>query len=319
MFDQFLLYLGAKRSKATVSSYRYALRSLQEFLERVGKRVEECTLIDLTDYLTGLEHRGLRSGTRNLYATALRTLWAWLYQQGKVPFSEKLIPVPQIIDQEPYPFLTEPEYQAILESFSNIRIADVRDKCLVAVLWDTGVRIGECLSINVGDLDLSKMEGEVKTFKRLNHRRTIFWTKETGLILARWLEYRKEILKDAGTSCEALFVSLNPSSTPDRLDKCNAQRMLRETRMRIGLEKKITAHSFRHGFGARAVKNKANLRYLQVMMGHAKITTTEHYMGWRQEDVAQEYRAVMAPRLTPQLQISTLLEKDYEPTEQKAR
>lgn len=290
MIDQFLIWLKACRSKATVSSYDYALRGFRTFLRHLGKDVTECTLQDLSIYINSLETKGLKSGTRNLYSTALRSLWAWLYQQGKVPFNEKLIPMPQITDKEPYPACTLEEYRSIIGALSLIDGRDVRNKAVLSLLWDTGVRIDECMSIDIGDLNLAEKEGQVKTFKRKNHRRTIFWTNDTNINLGRWIEYRKEVLKEWGVSCNALFLSLSNCSTPRRLHKSSIQKRLREIRDQLGIEKPISPHSFRHGFGTEMTRGGANPRYLQVMMGHAKITTTQQYMGWREKDVVNEYR-----------------------------
>lgn len=291
LFSQFMLWLGAQRSKETVTSYKYGLSGFRKF---IGERdVRSLELHDLTLYISTLESRGLRSATRATYVTALRTFWKWMYRQKMVPFSDELIPVPQIISKEPHPYLLEDEYRNILNSFSIIHPTDVRDKAIVALLWDTGMRIGECLSLNVGDINLEKMEGEVRTFKRKHHRRVIMWTRETSNILARWLEYRNYILRENNSGCEALFISQNTATEPGRLDKCQVQRMLRETRTKLGMEKKITPHSFRHGYGYRANKSGMGIRSIQDLLGHAKITTTQIYTPLRREDLASDYRKHM--------------------------
>jgi len=101
------------------------------------------------------------------------------------------------------------------------------------------------------------------------------------------------ILGREGLSCEALWISLDSAKPPARVERHAIQGMIRTLRDKVGLEKKITPHSFRHGFGYRGVRANANLRYLQVMMGHATLKTTTIYMGYKNQEVEDEYRRVM--------------------------
>lgn len=295
VFDQFLKWLGGSRSKETVKSYRFALYGLDKYLDQRGLYIEKCTLDDLSSYIQDMENRALKPSTRGIYATALRSLWKWLFVQGRVPFSESLIPAPQQTDKVPMPFLEPHVFEKLMTGFDETFPKELRNKTIVSLLYNGGQRIGELLNMNVDDIDLKNMKGLSKTFKRKNHKREIYWDEKTNELLRKWIRVREAILKKEGmVGMEALFISMNTARPTERMKKCSVQKMFREVRTKLGIEQRISPHSCRHGFGYKGTRNEVNIRYLQVMMGHAKITTTQQYMGWKQAEVEEEYRKMMA-------------------------
>jgi integrase/recombinase XerD len=292
IIESFLVWLGGSHSPATVQSYKFALYSLTKYLNELGKVLTACDLDDLSRYHIWLENRGLRGGTRALYVTSLRTLWKWLYRQGKVKINDDLIPVPQAVEKESHPFLEPQEFRAIMNLYDEMYPKELRDKTIVAFLYNTGLRLGEMLNLNIDCLDMKERKAVAKTFKRKHHKREVYWDEETNRLLERWLEVRERILgrKDSGT--EALFISFNTATDPKRMDRSAVQKMFRAARAKLGIEKRITPHSCRHGFASLGVKRNVNLCYLQVMMGHANIRSTTIYMGYKNTDVEHEYRKV---------------------------
>jgi len=293
IISSFLVWLKGAHSPATVLSYNYALNSLKKYLVENRLVLKTCTLDDLTRYLQWMENKGLKSGTRNLYVTALKTLWQWLYRQKMVDFADDLIPSPPAVDKTSYPFLEPQEFRSLMDGCGELLPSEIRNKAIISFLYATGLRLGELLSLNVADLNMDERKALVCTFKRKNHKREVYWDEETHGYLKRWLDVRLQMLVRAGLGCEALWISLDTAKKPCRVTKGAIERMIRELREKVGVEKKITPHSFRHGFGYRGVRANANLRYLQVMMGHAKLSTTQTYMGYKDKEVEEEYRRVM--------------------------
>lgn len=319
IIGSFLVWLGGSRSPATVSSYKFALYSLTKYLNELGKVLTDCDLDDLSKYHLWLENKGLRGGTRALYITSLRTLWKWLYRQGKVKINDDLIPVPQGVEKESHPFLEPQEYRAILNLYDEMYPKELRDKTIVAFLYNTGLRLGEMLNLNVDDIDLSERKALAKTFKRKQHKREVYWDDETNRLLERWLEVRDRILGRKDSGSEALFISFNTASDPKRMDRSAVQKTFRAARAKLGIEKRITPHSCRHGFASLGVKRNVNLRYLQVMMGHANIRSTTIYMGYKNADVEHEYRKVFEASFdasvdklrAPVEPVGTMIEQTY--------
>jgi len=185
VISQFLVWLSGAHSKATVLSYRYAFSSLLKYLEERQKFIIDCDLNDLSEYHLWLENRGLRGGTRALYITALKTLWKWLYRQGKVKLGDDMIPTPQFVEKESHPFLEPQEYRSILGLFDEMYPKELRNKTIVAFLYNTGLRLGEMLSLNLDDVDLNEKKATARTFKRKNHKREVYWDEETNQLLKK--------------------------------------------------------------------------------------------------------------------------------------
>jgi site-specific recombinase XerD len=202
--------------------------------------------------------------------------------------------MPKGNDKEHYPFALEQEIKIIMDSFREFFPEELRDKTIVSFLWDTGVRIGEMLIIDASQIDLENKKAVIKTFKRNNHKREIYWTNETNLLLASWLEVRSQLIQKAKIRSNALFISMAPQSYGARAGKDVVQKLFRKKRQQLGIDRKITPHSLRHGFGARAVEKNVHPRHLQLMLGHAKLNTTMFYMGCENKETEKIYRNLMA-------------------------
>ncbi len=291
--EEFLVWLGGGHSPETVKSYRFALSSFIKYLVEIKKKIVKCNLNDLTHYLLWLENRGLRSGTRALYVTSVKTLWLWLWKQNRVSFSHDLIPTPTAQDKQPYPFMEEYEYNALMRSFDEFYPKELRNKTMVCLLWTTGMRLSELLSLNVSSLHFEEKYGLVRTFKRKNHIRRFYLTPELTELLQKWLQVRERVLKRAGVGAEALFIKMDTASPSKRLSRCAVQRVFRNARKSLGIEKKISPHTCRHGFGYEGAKNPhMPIRHLQELMGHAKISTTNIYMQCKDSEVEESFRTV---------------------------
>jgi len=292
--DDFLIWLRSGHTAATLSSYQWAIHSFQKWLKINNKPFSKMTVSDIARYAQYLENQGLKGGTRSHYITALKTMWRWLYSQKMVSFPDTMIPLPNRDDTTSYDFLEHEDFNLIMNQFNEFFPKDLRDKTVVSLLFATGMRLGELLSLNVSDIDTASRTAIVQTFKRKNHKREIFWDAETSRLLVKWITARQMILDDKKIESSALFISLNTKNTGDRLARHGVQRIFRDARRGLHLSENITPHSCRHGFASRGVKNNVNIRYLQVMMGHANIKSTQVYMGYHNSDIENEYRKIYA-------------------------
>lgn len=220
-------------------------------------------------------------------------MWRWLYKQKLVDFSEEVIPVPKSDDKQHYPFVLEQEAKKIMNTFDEFYPDQLRDKAIAAFLYATGVRLSEMFSIDVSEINLEERKAVVKTFKRKNHRREIYWDQNTNELLGRWINVRGKIMGKAVCQSNALLISLSDMKYGKRICKDNVQRMFRNVRKQVGIEKQITAHSFQHGFGKKAVEKDVHPRHLQKMLGHAKLNTTMFYMGVADGELERVYRQKM--------------------------
>jgi len=294
-YYQFLDWLSIAHTLETVNSYKWGLKIFIDWLDGVEKdllSLQEKDFVEYAHYLK--DDRRVKNSTAASYFSGVRTIWRWLYRQNLVANSNEMIPIPKADDGEHYPFLTEEELKVVLNSFDEFYPLELRDKTAFAFLFATGLRIGEFLQMNVGDIDLIKQKATVKTEKRKNHHREVYWDDETNELLRKWIEVRGKILSHRSSKkTDALWVNLSPQGFGQRAQKCIFQKLFRRKREELGITKKITPHACRHGFGHKAVKMEVHPRMLQKMLGHAKLNTTMIYMGVEDIEVEKVYREKM--------------------------
>ncbi|MFA6171954.1 MAG: tyrosine-type recombinase/integrase [Patescibacteria group bacterium] len=299
LYIQFLNWLRIGHSLDTVSSYKWGLKVYLDWCDGVEKDILKFKENDFVDYASYLrDDRGVKRSTSGHYICALRTFWRWLYRQELVKFDDSYIPVPKDNDKEHYPYVVKQELDLILNYFDEFYSEQLRDKTIIAFLAATGLRLGEMLAMEIGQIDLDDKKATARTFKRTNHFREIYWDDETNRLLKNWLEVREKYMEKANFQSNALFISLARTKIGKPSCKSNVQKMIRKVRKNLGIKKKITAHSFRHGFGHKAVENQIHPRHLQIMLGHAKLNTTMFYMGVSNKEVEEIYRNKMESSLT---------------------
>lgn len=299
IIQEFLTWLHAGHSSETVKSYRYALNAFRKWL--IEERRGEMLLLkpgDIGAWQMWLEKKGLKGSTRFHYATALRSLWRWLAEQNEAPWSWRLITMPDASDKERMPALELEEFARIMAYFDERFPLDLRDKTIIALFFDTGLRLSELVSLDVASLNMRERYLNVRTFKRRNHHRDLFWTDETHRLLEGWLDLRQGFLeKNGGFGSDALFVSMTGRAAGKRIDKSAIQRRFRTIRAELGIDKHITPHSCRHGFGTYFGKRNPDVFALKELMGHANIKHTSHYVHLQRDDLREAYEA--AKGLTP--------------------
>lgn len=294
LYDDFLDWLRIGHSLETVSSYHWGLKIFMDWCYGNHIDVVDIKEQDFVEYAIYLkEIRRVKNSMHASYFCALRTFWRWLYKRKIVQFAEDVIPVPKQDDKEHYPFVLSQEVDRLLALFDDFYPDQLRDKAIVAFLNATGVRLSEMISIDFGHLDLVERKAIVKTFKRTNHKREIYWDAKTNEILEQWIEVRNKIERNSRYKSDALFINMSHNQYGRRIGKHAVQKMFRKYRDMAGIEKKVTAHSFRHGFGKRAVEKDVHPSHLQKMLGHAKLNTTMFYMGVADGELERIYRQKM--------------------------
>ncbi len=295
LYGQFLDWLTIGHSKDTVESYRWGLKIFMNWCDGNEKDIVDVKESDFVEYGLYLKDiRKVKNSTAGSYFSSLRTFWRWLYRQELVEFTDDVIPIPKQDDREHYPFVTPDEVKRLQDVFDDFYPDQLRDKTVLTFLYATGVRLSEMISIDVTEMDFQEMKTTCKTSKRTNHAREMYWDTKTNELLRKWVRVRNKLESKALYRSSALFLNLSTKSFGARIGKNAVQKMFRKARKVAGIEKKITAHSFRHGFGKRAVDHDVHPRHLQKMLGHAKLNTTMFYMGVEDAELEKVYRQKMA-------------------------
>lgn len=252
------------QSAKTEETHMYVLKLLVLFMGDIS--IEELTLSQVRSWKRELD-KGRKVGTVREYLTRLRMVLEFLHDEGyKVPFSYKRITLPSREDLEPQ-FLTAIQVQQLVEKvFEPARgystLNRYRNRAVCQLLFDAGLRSAELRSM---DRTTIRADGTF-TIKGKDKKRRLCFTNETSrLYIAEYLALRID-------SNEALFIA---NQNGKRLSKHAFQRIFEFASKRVDFD--VHGHVLRHSFATDLLRNGANMRYVQEMLGHSSIQTTQIY------------------------------------------
>jgi site-specific recombinase XerD len=161
------------------------------------------------------------------------------------------------------------ELGRLLDAPDTKDLKGLRDKALLELLFSTGLRVSELCALN-RDIDLKKDEMSVRG--KGDKVRVVFFSDTAKETIKEYLSKRKDMN-------EALFVSLNSKIRKEesRLTPRSIERLVKQYAIKAGITKKVTPHIIRHSFATDLLQNGADLRSVQMMLGHSNISTTQIY------------------------------------------
>lgn len=277
---QFLEYLEIEkgRSLKTVRNYKHYINRFITFGNlKHTKDINAETVRSFRLYLNrqpGQKSQGQSSGTmkkrtQNYHLIALRVFLKYLMKQGISVYSPDHIELAKTGDR----------HVDHLESHELSRLFDAAEKhprnyALLHMLFSTGLRLSELCSLN-RDIDLNQDELSIRG--KGEKIRIVFLSKETKDAVRKYLSSRTD-------TDEALFVQEGPSrvkreenNEPLRLSPRSVERIVKQIALEAGISKRVTPHTIRHSFATDLLRNGADIRSVQMMLGHSNIATTQIY------------------------------------------
>lgn len=279
-FSGFIEYIKSVRdlSENTVKNYMIDLALLSSFLDRNSKAISQLDRDDVRSIIRILEKNfGEKSIHRKL--SCYRDLYRYLMKTGDVdkdPFAfvslrYKVREIPSVLTKEEVNELLEYRKCTHLENDDDYFISE-RDHMLFLFLYATGARISEALSVDVSDIDLSQRR--IRIVGKGDKERFLFFPNKVKNEIVAYLDLRKEFLiRKKNAINDALFVS----NTGKRLPFSSAHIIFDEYRSLLRWQKEFTPHTLRHCFATHMLDNGADIRFVQEMLGHSNISTTQIY------------------------------------------
>lgn len=284
-----------KVKKQTVKGYDRELRSFCLFLR--NPEIEDITINNVMEYLNGMTELGWDQNSFVVKCSALKKFFEFYRLQGYRVLSEELIPMPR--QEYKFPRIADDNgYQKLMTAIPRETNdpRHIRNRSILSMLWDTGARNGELLSLNVSDLEMEHEPPRaiIRTEKSRGIKpiRAIFWTADTNDHLLAWIKKREALKKKMKFGDQdALFISIcggQYNTSGQRLTIKGVGEMLRRYCNRAEIPN-INAHSLRHHFGIEMAK-KVSPWALADLMGHAHIQSTRHYTVMSAQGIAEEYQ-----------------------------
>ncbi len=238
-------------SSRTVVSY---VRCVEEFLKYVGSDTGKVRREEVMKFLLMKRDNGYASQTINLSLNAIQFLYRHILKLGGglgIRYSKRNRKLPVVLSRD--------EIRRIIEGIGN-----QKHRLLVELAYGAGLRVSEVVALRVRDVELGDLRLWVRSGKGGKDRMTIFSEKIVGGLRARVAE------RDGG---DFLF----ESERGGRLTTRTAQKIFEAGMRRAGIMKNATFHSLRHSFATHLLENGVDIRYIQALLGHENIRTTQRY------------------------------------------
>ncbi len=271
--DLFLNYLVVERglSRNTLDAYGRDLARYADFITRA--KIDGPAAVsssDILHFLTGLKQAGLSARSRARALVALRMFHKFLHSEGVADANPAdRIEAPKSLKKLP-DTLSPQEVEKLLEAPRGEENLDYRDRAMFEILYATGLRVSELINIKLSDLQLDV--GYLIAFGKRSKQRIVPIGEEAVSALDNYLKLARPILaKEAG----AAEVFLNRSGLG--LTRQGFWKIIKRRAQQTGINKNITPHTLRHSFATHLLDNGADLRSVQMMLGHADISTTQIY------------------------------------------
>lgn len=297
----------ARKSSSTLRNRRVAIRQFADFCERENLTFDNVTKEHINDWIDEflLDEYAPRSIRTKVYD--LSSVYQYLEGRGVVnanPIENvdlKEFSGTKIDEYTDVRYLEIEEYEAMVEACSKLR-----NQLLIELLWETGCRASEAVSIQLSDIDREERSINIETAKQgalsASKSRTVYYSRSFSRTLQKWLD-RGGRSKYLGVSLDEdgylLVTKEAPSMAVNRVNEI-VHKLASEEYADIqqvlytdasGVERnRVTAHAFRHSYAVHRVKNGMPLVYLQDLLGHEEIEVTRKYLQFRDDDVAEAER-----------------------------
>ena len=283
--DSFISYLHNVKQSSTNTqlSYQRDLKKFRIFCENRGiTSVKKLTKKDLEAYVDVMGEEQFKPATVSRNIASLKAWVHFLLEEGvltedisdslKVPKIEKKVPE----------IMTMNEVVTLLEQPSKDNPKEIRDKAMLELLYATGIRVTELISLQLEDLNLQM---NYIICNDGNKERMIPFGAKARMALLHYMESaREQMLEDSES--HILFVNCSGKG----MSRQGFWKLIKYYAKKAGITTDITPHTLRHSFAAHLVENGADLRSVQEMLGHSDISTTQIYANMNQNRLREVYK-----------------------------
>lgn len=271
--DLFISYLAVEKglSKNTRSAYSRDLARYLDFLEKEKRRTPaEVLPLDVASFLGILKNLGIAARSRARCLSAIRMFHKFLMIENYAESNPaSIVEAPKALNKLPQ-FLTGTEVDTLFASCNGATAEDLRDLAMLELLYATGLRVSELVNLKLRGVNLQS--GYLMTVGKGNKERLVPIGESARLQVSRYLENVRQQQDPTGR---------NPYLFLSRLHNFMSRQafwnIIKKRAQLAGISKNISPHTLRHSFATHLLENGADLRSVQIMLGHADLATTQIY------------------------------------------
>jgi site-specific recombinase XerD len=276
----FALYedeLQLRYAERTVPAYLQHVRMLLAWMEARGVTLAQIRTEDLIAFQSELlarrheDGRPYSLGAQINALSAVKSFFRFLFRRGYLLHDPAAaLEFPQGEKRLPRTILSKTEACRIIEAASGRSARARRDRAMLETLYATGLRVSELVGLHLDDVNIEDRVLRIRRGKG-GRGRSVPLTVTATEAIERYLVVRGDLLSARGSS--QLFVA----DKGGRLHRAIVSRIVRRLALRAGLKKHVTCHTFRHSVATHLLRGRADIRHIQVLLGHSCLSTTERY------------------------------------------
>ena len=259
------LYIEKGLSKNTVSSYKNDISSFLSWLNKKQINYQQVSDKNINEFISNLFNSGLKSSSINRKISSIKHFYLFLSKKKIIKYSpadeietpkqEKYLPIS----------MSEDEVERLLSSPNSNRIIERRDKAMIEILYATGMRISELVNLKLTDVDFNR--SVLKVFGKGSKERLVPYGEKAAEALDIYLRDRKR------SDSKNVFLSNRGS----QITRGAFWQRIKIYIKRENLKSSISPHTLRHAFATHLLNRGADLRSVQILLGHSDLSTTQIY------------------------------------------
>ncbi len=270
IIDEFIENLKQRQaSQNTLASYKRDLIQFNDYFETQGRKIFNLTKEDMKEYVNHLIAEGKSNSTISRSAASVKSLYRYLISKNLAEVNIATdIELPKVSRKEPM-ILTDSEIEKLLEQPDTSDLKGQRDKTMLEILYATGIRVTELISLRTDDVNLTN--GFIKV-KKKNSERHIPLGKLALKCLKEYMENVRPLLIRSEEE-KTLFINTNGQ----KMTRQGYWKILKQYKEQAKIDKDITPHTIRHSFAVHMLENGAEVKTVQELLGHTDVASTMLY------------------------------------------
>lgn len=283
LVENFLDFLqkDKKLSDNTLQSYNRDIKLYCNYLDTHDLDLVKANEDELNTYLNSLKENGKAVSTVSRNLASLRSFYQYLHRTKVISDDPTLNLESPKIERKLPKVLSSEQVELLLEQPKCVDLKGYRDKAMLELVYATGIRVTELISLNMGDIDLES--GYIKCASKGKERVIPIGTLAVSALKDYVDKSRTILLKDEND--QALFVNVNGH----RLTRQGFWKIIKQYKTQANIDVDITPHTLRHSFAVHLLENGAELRAIQEMLGHSDISSTQVYAQIEQNRIKDVY------------------------------
>ena len=271
-----------KLSNNTLQSYKRDITQYESYINEENLQYLKVTKDDIKKYLENLKNIGKKTSTISRNLASIRSFYQYLVRTKKIKEDPtEGIQSPKVEKRVPS-VLSSKEVELLLEQPKAVDLKGIRDKAMLEFAYATGMRVTEIINLNLEDVNLK--EGYVSCTNANKQRNIPLGAISINALKEYIKKARPYLIKSEDE--KSLFVNINGK----RLTRQGFWKIVKFYKEQAHIDKDITPHVLRHSFATHLLQNGADLKAIQVMLGHSDISSTQVYMQFQNEGLKNIYK-----------------------------